>query len=448
MPGYPLALVSTDVFQEGEDLHTFCDSVVHYGLSGSPVSLEQKVGRVDRVSSCAERRLMGLNREAEEEELIQVVFPYVKESIELLQIRQICKNYNEFIESLHEVVSNVDSVGDIIQLDTELASKEDVPEQILDRLKSPFDPNVEEWNKYNAFEFIDKNERNRELEIKRVCELLNYELGDKSPEEQQSYYHEDGVKVGDLNLEVKLVSAKASNKLLLSLTCPSDPPIVQISDRKTLVNLMREFSWHTFHRVYAIEDSNLKEGYQLYFNAEMLVSDAETTQHTDIKRIFERMEINHNPANYQKELSNEISAHVNSINVGKEIPFDRSGDTGLQTGNANGVTTLKFEFGGLQNHRAQHVSLYESEGRCIFLSKASSEGFGKSLPVSDLIKHTWIRNRYIDLVEFVLNPDWAIVGRVVHPIDDMRWEEFIYCAYTLAVETDRLEYLLNPIDVH
>ena len=65
-----------------------------------------------------------------------------------------------------------------------------------------------------------------------------------------------------------------------------------------------------------------------------------------------------------------------------------------------------------------------------------------------MIKHTWIRNRHIDLVEFVMNPDWAIVGRVVHPIDDMRWEEFIYCAYTLAVETDRLEYLLNPTDVH
>jgi len=53
MPGYPLALVSTDVFQEGEDLHTFCDSVVHYGLSGTPVSFEQKTGRVDRVSSMA-----------------------------------------------------------------------------------------------------------------------------------------------------------------------------------------------------------------------------------------------------------------------------------------------------------------------------------------------------------------------------------------------------------
>ncbi|WP_337238245.1 helicase-related protein, partial [Salmonella enterica] len=46
MPGYPMVLISTDVFQEGEDLHTFCDAVSHYGLSASPIALEQKVGRV------------------------------------------------------------------------------------------------------------------------------------------------------------------------------------------------------------------------------------------------------------------------------------------------------------------------------------------------------------------------------------------------------------------
>jgi len=32
MPGYPLNLVATDVLQEGEDLHTFCRRVMHYGI--------------------------------------------------------------------------------------------------------------------------------------------------------------------------------------------------------------------------------------------------------------------------------------------------------------------------------------------------------------------------------------------------------------------------------
>lgn len=34
-----------------------------------------------------------------------------------------------------------------------------------------------------------------------------------------------------------------------------------------------------------------------------------------------------------------------------------------------------------------------------------------------------------------LDPDCVVVGRVVHPVDDMQWDEFIYCAYALAVET-------------
>ena len=81
-----------------------------------------------------------------------------------------------------------------------------------------------------------------------------------------------------------------------------------------------------------------------------------------------------------------------------------------------------------------------------FLSNASEGEFSRKLSVKNLIKFTWIRNRNIDLVEFVLNPNYEIVGRVVHPIENMQWDEFIYCAYTLAVETDRLEYLFHSFD--
>jgi hypothetical protein len=51
LPGYPLVLVTTDLLREGEDLHTFCSSVYHYGISWMPSSMEQRNGRVDRVNS-------------------------------------------------------------------------------------------------------------------------------------------------------------------------------------------------------------------------------------------------------------------------------------------------------------------------------------------------------------------------------------------------------------
>ena len=448
MPGYPLALISTDVFQEGEDLHTFCDCVIHYGLSGLPINLEQKVGRVDRVNSMAQRRLIALDRRAEEDEFIQVIFPHVKESIETLQMRQICRNYNEFIESLHDVVSSSDSGNDIVVLEAELASKEEIPEQIFDRLNSPFNPTVDEWNEHHAISMIEENEAGRKSEVEHVCGLLDQKLGNKAANEPRSYFREGGFEVPGSKLIVKLASAKASGKLLLSLTKSSHQFHFQIDDHKSLYELMCNFSWRTFYRTFAIESSDLRAGYQLFFNSEMLVGDADTTQYAEIQKVFQRMEIEHDPDIYQRELPRKITQHVDSINEDTIIPIDRSGVTRLRTTNEKGVTTLVFEFGGLKVHRAQRVSLYVCEGRCIFLSKASDKSLCKHLSVRDVIKYTWIRNRYVDLVEFVMNPDWGIIGRVVHPIEDMQWDEFIFCAYTLAVETDSLEYLLQQKDIH
>ena len=62
LPGYPLVMITTDLLQEGEDLHTFCSSVHHYGLAWTPSALEQRTGRVDRVRSATERRLTALTR--------------------------------------------------------------------------------------------------------------------------------------------------------------------------------------------------------------------------------------------------------------------------------------------------------------------------------------------------------------------------------------------------
>ncbi len=57
MPGYPFALITTDLLQEGEDLHTFCSEVHHYGISWTPSAMEQRIGRIDRVRSHTDRRL-------------------------------------------------------------------------------------------------------------------------------------------------------------------------------------------------------------------------------------------------------------------------------------------------------------------------------------------------------------------------------------------------------
>ena len=451
MPGYPLVLISTNVFQEGEDLHLFCDSVVHYGLSYAPVSLEQKVGRVDRVGSMAQRRLTRLKRPAEEKDKIQVTFPYVKESIETLQVRRLLRSYNEYIESLHDIVSDKCSDDDTVDIDQEIAAKDPIPEQIPQRLESPFKPKIDKFNdQYNEVELIEKNEKSQDEKVKHICDLLKSELEKRKFKipENESVYFDEGHKLNSDNLTIKLSSAKASGELILSLEKPSDPLCKTIEGPDTLLHWMKKVSWPKVHRTYALVNSDKISGYDLYFKAEMLVGNSDITQQSEIKQLIDCMEledIEHHSQNYQTQLPKEITKHVKSINKCTSIPIDRSGQTQIVVQDNNG-TELIFNFRGSKNFRTQRVSLFVYDKRCIFLSQACSKEHSKQLPVEELIKYTWIRNRNIDIVEFLLNPNSEIVGRVVHPVASMQWEEFIFCAYTLAVETDRLEYILHKSD--
>jgi len=64
-----------------------------------------------------------------------------------------------------------------------------------------------------------------------------------------------------------------------------------------------------------------------------------------------------------------------------------------------------------------------------------------------VIEYTWIRNKFTDVVEFLLDPQGGISGRILHPINSLNWEEFVFCAYLLAAEADRLEYIIEQEDV-
>ncbi|MCB0787497.1 MAG: hypothetical protein KDC02_25170, partial [Flavobacteriales bacterium] len=89
MPGYPFVLVTTDLLQEGEDLHPFCSQVYHYGMSWTPSSMEQRIGRIDRVRSQTERRLTGNGEPAEEDRKLQVLYPHLQDTVEVLQVDRV-----------------------------------------------------------------------------------------------------------------------------------------------------------------------------------------------------------------------------------------------------------------------------------------------------------------------------------------------------------------------
>lgn len=139
MPGYPLVLVTTDLLQEGEDLHTFCSAVHHYGIAWTPSSMEQRIGRVDRVRSHTERRLGGIEaRLPNPGELLQVYFPHLEDTVEVLQVQRVLERMNVFLRLMHEGLTTLSGGDGRIDAGKEILRSGWAIPQITGRLHSAF----------------------------------------------------------------------------------------------------------------------------------------------------------------------------------------------------------------------------------------------------------------------------------------------------------------------
>ncbi|MFS1516407.1 helicase-related protein [Bacillus sp. SCS-151] len=76
-PFYPQILIATAIMQEGIDLQVECRRVIHYDLEWNPASMEQKVGRIDRIGS-----LTSTLREKQQDITLDVFYPYIKNTID------------------------------------------------------------------------------------------------------------------------------------------------------------------------------------------------------------------------------------------------------------------------------------------------------------------------------------------------------------------------------
>ncbi len=438
MPGYPLALISTDVFQEGEDLHTFCDNVMHYGLSGSPVSIEQKTGRVDRVNSCVQRRLLNYpDKKIAEDDLIQVFFPYVKESIELLQVRQLCRNINDFIASLHEIGGQERIVLDVVETDKEIADKSAIPEQINSFLQSPYTENVPETLNDSKQALVAHETQLSDAITRHVESLITnkYRLD----------VFTQGYPIVNRQLSVRLDTARRIGAILL--VGSAENRLYQLSEHR-LQDWIQAHSWTHLYRTQAEE---VAQGhYRLYANCEMLIGDEKITQEYDIEHFFDRfvplaqaIELNH-PRN------EKIYSYWNRVVSGGIDIKDAKLNTTFSCFETDGALGVKVT-GRSEALRTHNIYIYESSQYCVFIAQSVTESTISQIQGKQrdkkIIEHTWIRNKHVDIVDFFLDQQGNISGRILHPIKSLDWEEFVFYVYILAVEADRLEYVFSQEDV-
>ncbi|MBI5764269.1 MAG: DEAD/DEAH box helicase family protein [Planctomycetes bacterium] len=138
MPGFPLVLVTTDVLQEGEDLHTFCRKVIHYGITWTPSALEQRTGRVDRIGSLLHRQMEGLDSLPVSEDFIQVHYPHLQDTVEVLQIRRVLQRLNTFLRLIHQTQPQPDPGDSKIDVGREMLNPTGDFQQLKEPLKSGF----------------------------------------------------------------------------------------------------------------------------------------------------------------------------------------------------------------------------------------------------------------------------------------------------------------------
>lgn len=445
MPGYPLALISTDVFQEGEDLHTFCDSVTHYGLSASPVGIEQKNGRVDRVSSFAQRRLLSVPADSavRDDQLIQVSFPYVQESIEVLQVRQLCRNLNDFILSLHEIGGDTAGQTDLIDTHMALLNKEPVPEQIRKPLRSPFVPDVPRCGSEARIQSINEEEMRIADVTQRIENLIAKQFGRSALNEEGLIYRSPSGKAVEFE-NIWLTSARASGEILLCARLKDEVLDVRGLDACELIDYVQKKSWRSLYRTYAVESES--QVFQLYRNSEMLVGDEQVTRGAEIEKFLDRFVTDHDAACYHKPVDDIVVGYWSQADGQRGVRYGQL-QAKVRAFDDSDFIGLDFQFGVGHFVRGHRVRVYQTDQRCIFLAQAASQSTVDRLGPLQVLRYTLQRNSHIDLVEFTVNDQREIVGRVVHPLEGLTFREFMYCASTVAVFADRLEYLLGREDV-
>ena len=113
-------MVTTDVLQDGEDLHTFCKKVIHYGIAWMPSAIEQRTCRVDRIGSLIQRDYDGANKPPPNDKFIQVHYPHLRDTVEVLQVRRVLKRLNRFLTLIHKTGQENEDLGSRINMAEEV----------------------------------------------------------------------------------------------------------------------------------------------------------------------------------------------------------------------------------------------------------------------------------------------------------------------------------------
>lgn len=433
MPGYPRVLISTDVFQEGEDLHTFCDSVIHYGISASPIALEQKVGRVDRIASLSHRNMAAAGN-APQPHFIQVRFPHIRESLEFLQVRQAARNLNQFLLSMNRIGDAAPQSKPQIDLEQQLLDTSPIEKPLLTRLESPFaiDPSLLDGVNYSeqvahALRAFDA----RIAHGKRIVEERLQARTDTrvalAPTAGKLAWQ------GHEGLNVALRGTQGRPHLLLSMSMPVSTGFdLAAANGAEAQYYLSELQSHPLARLQLAADRDQRLPHSLRRNAEIYAGAADILSKLEVDDVYRRV----TEPTWWGAASIAGAADLTGLIKGLH------GRHGVYRIAAGIHQTLTFHFDLEQ--RRQDVQ-WKVFGNYLLLTAqvlSVEQTTELALHPGQLLANTLGRNAAFDMVDFHIGADMALAVRALHPLGHLDHEEMTFAAALVASEADRLRQIL------
>ncbi|MGB4343390.1 MAG: hypothetical protein WBJ03_07230, partial [Moraxellaceae bacterium] len=194
-------------------------------------------------------------------------------------------------------------------------------------------------------------------------------------------------------------------------------------------------------RTFGLQD---RDGFVLYHEAEMLVGNDDVTCQGDVLGLFRRFRS-------VDEDSESLSREKFSLSISDDEDLNRLLQKRYRW---NGAISSKPRRDGMEivfkfndeSRRRHLIRVRQTHGYCLFEAMIANADVVRTLSRDRLLALTWVRNHGIDLVEALVRPDGCLVARALHPMRSMGEREFLFTAYVLAVEADRLEYLIKEPD--
>ncbi len=171
MPGYPFVLITTDIFREGEDLHTYCQNIYHYGIAWNCSDMEQRTGRIDRINSLSNRK-MNSTQKLSFDEKIHVFYPYLEKTLEVNQVARLFQSVNNFTKAF-DIVESINEDGMASASD----KVEEMPIQLDVFMRSQFEHDcfkgyIESGNKLQSQKTIGLLKSDLENYLKEICKVV------------------------------------------------------------------------------------------------------------------------------------------------------------------------------------------------------------------------------------------------------------------------------------